>query len=441
MPVVYVHGVATRTEDKKYAVRLEEILTYLKRFIAPAIAPQDPAGVAVIPCYWGDAGVKFHWERVSRPRSPLLGQGGTGEETDYARVIAVAEAGEALDGLPLDLAPPDDTGGLLASGASEGGQQEPLRLATLAPEALSHLLATVIRRSEVDDPEQRALLVLAADDVAHRPGLREELEQCRDSQEELDKLLGLVAERYAQLQDGGLLAQGGEEWLREIGDRVGEAVGRAVTLPGFVVSRLLAELRRPLNDFATLFVGDVLSYINFRGSAEQPGRITLKVLDSLAHARDIQRGRPGEPLVVLSHSMGGQIIYDLVTYFLPQMGDPRYADIRIDYWCATASQVGLFEEMKQFRASIEDYGKQVPPAKAILVPFPDRRYLGGWWNVWDSNDFISFTAEGIIADVDDEEYNSGMSVLGAHSGYMAYPGFYRRFAARLAQARERNWGR
>ena len=78
-------------------------------------------------------------------------------------------------------------------------------------------------------------------------------------------------------------------------------------------------------------------------------QISLRVLDALATARENQQARGGEPLVVLSHSMGGQIVYDLVTHFLPRLD--RYAGVRIDYWAAAASQIGLFEEMKLFLAS------------------------------------------------------------------------------------------
>lgn len=57
--------------------------------------------------------------------------------------------------------------------------------------------------------------------------------------------------------------------------------------------------------------------------------------------------RKNEPLIVLTHSMEGQIVYDLVTHFLPRLN--RICGI--DSWYATASQVDLFEEMKLFLES------------------------------------------------------------------------------------------
>ncbi|MGC2221074.1 MAG: hypothetical protein WA624_01210, partial [Methylocella sp.] len=61
--------------------------------------------------------------------------------------------------------------------------------------------------------------------------------------------------------------------------------------------------------------------------------------------------------------------------------------------------------------------------------------LGHWWNVWDHNDIISFTTEGIFADgIDDEEFWTGKSVAAAHGGYLERPSFYRLFAEKLKAA-------
>ena len=130
--------------------------------------------------------------------------------------------------------------------------------------------------------------------------------------------------------------------------------------------------------------------------------------------------------------MGGQIVYDAVTAFLPAID--AAGELRIDFWCASASQVGLFEEMNMFLT----HSAGRAPGK---VPSPGRTHLGGWWNVWDHNDFISYTAAPIIDGVDDESFDTGMSLVSAHSGYLTRPSFYRRFAAKLAAARAAGWHR
>jgi hypothetical protein len=135
--------------------------------------------------------------------------------------------------------------------------------------------------------------------------------------------------------------------------------------------------------------------------------------------------------VVVSHSMGGQIVYDALTYYLPS--DPSLADIQMDFWLASASQVGFFEEAKLFHLVDARY------RTGTKAPFPPR--LGTWWNVWDHNDFLSFTAADIFEGIDDEPFDSGLSLLAAHGGYLRRPSFHRRFAEKLQAARARGWVR
>jgi len=190
------------------------------------------------------------------------------------------------------------------------------------------------------------------------------------------------------------------------------------------VSRLrgaVTSLRRPLEDFVPVFLGDVMTYISTRGTAEAPGPIIERVLAGLDAAAFAAESR-GEPLVVLTHSMGGQIVYDLVTHFLPRM--PEHRGIRIDYWCAAASQVGLFEELGLFLESAPDRGPE-PTA------YPPSEHLGGWWNVWDHADLLSFRAEGIVDGVDDSAYFAAGSLATDHYRYLARADFYTALASRV----------
>jgi hypothetical protein len=201
---------------------------------------------------------------------------------------------------------------------------------------------------------------------------------------------------------------------------------RSLWAPGYALSRLIALVRRAINDQVAVFLGDAFGYFATRGSALNPGPIPLRVLATLREAARIGRERH-EPLVVLTHSMGGQIVYDLVTHFLPNL--PDEAPIQIDFWCSASSQIGLFEELKLFLASRPEHGPGNP------VPFPDTRLLRAWWNMWDPNDFLSFTAHGIIAGLDDEPYDSGLMVGKAHDDFLKQPSFYTTLARKIAAAR------
>jgi hypothetical protein len=214
-------------------------------------------------------------------------------------------------------------------------------------------------------------------------------------------------------------------------EAVAETVGAAeralppqVSAPVRRLRRAVTAIRRPFEDFLPVFIGDVMTYIATRGTAEAPGPIIARVLaglDTAAFAADARE----EPLVVVTHSMGGQIVYDLVTHFLPRM--PEHRHIRIDYWCAAASQVGFFEELGLFLESDPDRGE--PAGRP--TPYPPREHLGGWWNVWDHADLLSFRAEGIIEGVDDSPFFAAGSLATDHNKYLVNAGFHRALAERV----------
>ncbi len=193
-------------------------------------------------------------------------------------------------------------------------------------------------------------------------------------------------------------------------------------------SHIFAEIRQPVNQLVARFFGDMFCYLNSRGNASSPGPISRRVLDTLTIAQK-EKLDSGEPIVVVSNSMGGQIMYDIITHFLPNM--PEYADIKIDFWCSVASQVGMFEEMKLFLASSDAYGKD----KNNMVPFPDRKHLGAWWNIWDVDDILTYSVRGIIEGVDDMPFRVGQWLINEHVGYLQDAAFYRLFVERIQQAK------
>ncbi len=296
------------------------------------------------------------------------------------------------------------------------------RLADLAPQELSDIAAVLLAQQDQD-----VLALIAADEVAHDPHAHSLL-AAANADDEGAIFSGLVVDRYNVLVTGaGLVGHGIPAWLQRLGDRVGEAVGRAEHSPGFVLSRAIGEFRAPINDFVTNFLGDIFVYL-YQERGSQPGAITQLLLDALLKANKEQIDRDAEPLILLSHSMGGQIAYNALTHYLS-------AGVRVDFWAAAASQVGLFEELKLFHASKTEVGL----GKKISAP--PLQQLGYWWNVWDYNDFLSYTVRDIFSGVDDQAYNSGSSLISAHGAYLQTPSFYRRFADQLRVAKTANWRR
>lgn len=195
------------------------------------------------------------------------------------------------------------------------------------------------------------------------------------------------------------------------------------------VRTTVTAIRRPLEVFLPTFLGDVLTYLTTRGTSDAPGPIPLRVLETLDVAQ-FAAGSRQEPLVVLTHSMGGQILYDLLTHFIPRMSEHR--DIRVDFWCATASQVGLFEELKLFLASDPATGADA----GTQAPRPPAQHLGGWWNVWDHADLLSFRAAGIFEGVDDGPFFAAGTLATDHNRYLDSAPLYRALAARIRASLE-----
>jgi hypothetical protein len=423
MPILYVHGVNTRTREPFE----NGIRRYLRRYVAPAIS-DDPATVMIEQAFWGDVAVKFAFDGVSRPRSQLLGQGAD-EIADISglhKVLAAATLNEYVAEWPSAAPSPSDA---LIGGSAPASDPtaSPISLDSFSEDELSDLLAGIIG-AVVPNETERCRLTIAADEVSRDARIRAKLSQEQSAEVQVAILLDAIQARSTEGQV--LLAQGFADWVGRVRDRVGEAVRRSVSFPVYAASVVAAELRKPLHELVSLFIGDAFHYLHTRLDGTGPGVIPRRVLDQLMLARSNQRERNGEKIVVLSHSMGGQIVYDAVSHFLPS--NEAYADIRVDFWCATASQVGFFEEAKLFLASDPQYGA------ASLVPLPHKN-LGAWWNAWDPNDILSFKASGVFQEVDDEPYSSGMSLLSAHGGYLERPSFYRQWAEKLGRAAARGW--
>lgn len=434
MPVVLVHGVRERNAD--YWPGIDR---FLREYALPAISDR-PESVPIERVYWGDLGTSFRWGGISRPRSAITGMGV--DDASLARAVGAASVRDALNDLPAAEPAPAGTGVLtpMGPGASPDASEAPMRLETLTGDQLSALLAAVIAGMDVD-AEDRAAIIIAADRVARDPATIDALRTETDADRQVDLLIGRVEDAHAAMAtEGDLVSMGAGDLFRRIKDDVRETLTRGANLPGWVVTRLLTELRAPMNTTITEFIGDVFAYLDSRGTREAAGPIPQRLLAALATAKARQAERGGEPIVVLSHSMGGQLVYDAVTTWLPAM-DPVERP-RIDFWCAAASQVGLFEEMGRFLASDPaKYGTTPGDGRAPVVPRPDRAVLGGWWNVWDQNDFISFTARKIIDGVDDGEWDSGAWFPMSHGAYFQNPSFFRALGDRLEAGDGADWWR
>ena len=202
-------------------------------------------------------------------------------------------------------------------------------------------------------------------------------------------------------------------------DRLKAAAGTVLDRGrNLVSSGVLGLTRDKLNPMAARFIGDVFVYL--RGGAVRAD-IRHRVVAELLAARADATAKD-EPLVVVGHSLGGVILYDLLT-------DPAGAGLpdgfAIDVLLTVGSQPGFFEELKLFAAS----EKSIPSPGRTLAAKPAA--VARWWNVYDPVDVLSFRCQGIFDGVEDFMFSSMTGVIDAHTSYFMRPRFFERLRSRL----------
>lgn len=177
------------------------------------------------------------------------------------------------------------------------------------------------------------------------------------------------------------------------------------------------QLRGPLESFLPYFMGDILDYLLRRGSPQCPGAIPQRILNALIHMQEI-KASTGEPIVVLTHSMGGQLLYDALSAFAPAQENLKH--IQVDFWVAAASQLGLFASLNLFL--------EPTSAQGTLPPLQNLGYL---WNVWSPTDLLSFQAAGALPNAHDIAMSLTDDAFQAHIEYIISPLFYQMFASKV----------
>jgi hypothetical protein len=407
MTIIYVHGVKVRSEEHG-----KELGKSFVRWLEPKLSVNNaPPGYE--PVYWGDLAATFLWDLKSRPRTKLLGQGGA---DDFAGLGSMRGAADTTI-FDRELAVPVVDGPVLGATVQAAAVPVP-PLATISPDKRADFLADLYLACLpakdtdpiVDMPGIAGLAAAAALVADHWDTIlaSEAIEDARAS-----KLLAAID---AALSGGDLIGMGGfANWM----ERAGEVMRRAVSWPGDAVGTVLGEARPVMNEFVAYFTGDVFTYLTRRGDGTVPGPIPTRILAALRRAQERKKAT-GEKIVIVSHSMGGQLIYDALAYFAA--GDPVLDGFEVDHWISCGSQVSLFAEMQLLLGQ-----PQVP--KGTQLEMPPR--VGAWTNFYDPNDLVGFVMEPVFKGVKDLEYDTGYGLFFAHTGFLARPSFFRAIADRL----------
>lgn len=374
MALVYVHGVANRKDGDERGAELRDGL--LRTLMIPKVFPTD---TEIIAPYWGKYGGNPRWGLASANNAGLERLG-----PDDESVTGLIAAGGNPDRVLLDLA-----------GTSMPDAVDALYSITDDPPA--DFAAQAVRYCR----EQTALRPRGTE-AQRYPWLAE----VHDDRAFLDRLVDEVTDE----QPSRLEILGGP---RSVRDRFAAGVLRLGRVANAMVSEPVNDLlrRRAGRAFAMCF-GDIAAYLAQRGTPAEPGPIVEVVADAIERA-----SVPGERVVVLAHSMGGNIVHDLLGHFRP--------DLTVDVLVTIGSQVGLFEELKLFGASDPD----VSGAEGGRAATPPN--VRHWLNVVDRADPLAFRAAPVFDRVGDYAYPSGAAW--AHAAYLRQPNFHDRIGRRIAE--------
>jgi hypothetical protein len=391
MPLVFVHGVNVRRDDD-YDRNVAARDSMFRRFAAAAFV-DDPSTLSILNPFWGGEAAKFRWNHASLP---------TGAEETFGG---------------------EDAASILLADVPEGALAhksrillETARQADLerAVDVLWTVSSTVGKPKSSDDLARLAVRALGYARANQHPDW---LTDVSTDEEFVETLTG-------KLNDEDTGAADVEQFgLPEVRDRLYEGLTRFVQLPGNLSSRAIFAVSRTwLHKMIATFLGDVLVYINTRGTPANPGEIVTPVLEDLEQATAIRK-KTGEPLIVVAHSMGGNIMYDILSWFRPKL--------EVDVLVTVGSQVSVLEELKLFGVRRDDVPDPNEPQKARM-PKPDGLDKG--INVFDANDALSFAMAGVFQNVVDHPWDTGSGLLLAHISYFNRPSFQDRLGARIAEA-------
>jgi len=218
-------------------------------------------------------------------------------------------------------------------------------------------------------------------------------------------------------QDRGVtVALGLFDPIKAAADKLAGGVTELVNSP------IARATREKLTPKVAIFMGDVFEYLK-AGSARTSIRAT--VMTAIAEAAHKSKAT-NEKLILAGHSMGGVILYDLLSDrgVVAQLSAALGCDLKIDLLLTVGSQVALFEELKVYTSSTAAY-----PATIPKVPMPPS--VANWWNVFNKLDVLSFATEPVFQGPIDWAVDTSAGVLDAHSAYFANMLFYFRLNARL----------
>ncbi len=388
MPLVFVHGVNVR-KDSDYAENENARDGLFRKFALNRVLAQ-PANAIIENPYWGQFAAKLAFDNASLPDEKYQEFGTAGDvfEEILTELAADVQA-PAQDQILLALARKSmrrAVDALWAAGAfTDSGAPAGKALAETAGIALDY----------VENNPRPAWLNDVSDNDDFTERLLSELQACQPKTR--------IAEAFG---------------LDDVWNHLKTAATNlANSAAAFTVNPATRAVRPWVNSKVSLFLGDVFVYLKSRDEPSG-GKIVAEVQGAFEKANQARTAGDNK-LIVVAHSMGGNISYDILTSFVPK--------IEVDLFVTVGSQVGLFEELKLFRNSDPTV---VAPA---VVPRPAN--IKRWINVMDPNDILAYSTARIFGESVDTRLDNGAPVWAAHSAYFYQPTFHQRLNKQILEGR------
>jgi len=188
---------------------------------------------------------------------------------------------------------------------------------------------------------------------------------------------------------------------------LGEALKKAARW--LVIGPLGGPLAQAVRNFTpalAVFLGDAFIYLK-RGGIDDNRYDSIRTTigtDLVKAAKNANAG--GEKLIVVGHSMGANILYDMLIdkKFVKSLEDEIGGKLAIDLFLTVGTQVGLLQDLKLFENT------------EGLWPAPCRL----WWHVYNKMDVLSFGAsESFEGPIKQFSCNTHASILDAHNAYFS----------------------
>jgi hypothetical protein len=383
MPTFLIHGIGQHNQAEFQTLFLD-VRDRLRDGVLRSHGYSVPEQ-AFVPVFWGDWGPAAWYQGRELPADTSAGSAAPVNAMDLAAAIQAKSLSAStsstldtgLDALQMILSAP-------------GPLQEVLDELGISASELIHAAAQTFGQPHRSEATVNILLVRA---LLQRSKRTRTITTRTEARQALQALLALFLDQQQAVQKGLPLALTYPFWA--------------------TMTMLVSHLRSNIMQVATSYVGDVMTYLARAAALRQ--FIHNTVMEAC-------RQRPGEPLVIIAHSLGGVIAYDYAA-------DPAFADRPpIDLLVTIGSQVALFAEYGLVQ------GATIPVELGPRThrPIYKELYLcDQWLNFYDPADFLSFPIGRMFqgAAEGDQINVSGKPFPASHSAYWDNDQLYEAIAA------------